>query len=162
MISDGLGIKNPGTGWIQVVVFRVPSGPDTRKNRTGQIRVKWFGYWAGNWVVTVLNSLSFAFIFWHEHKFQGLGSAITTLGFSTEISSTWLLTRFYAGFTSRFSTRFTTEFTAGRTDECTDGCTDGSTTYQMWNEISTDSLPYSVQDSLPYYPPSLTKNVLLV
>ena len=42
--SDGSGTKNPGTGRIRVVVFRVPGGPGTRRIRTGRIRVKKFGY----------------------------------------------------------------------------------------------------------------------
>ena len=46
-ISDGLGTKNPGTGRIRVVLFRVLGGPGTRMNRTGRIRVKEFGYQAG-------------------------------------------------------------------------------------------------------------------
>ena len=39
-ISDGSGTKNPGTGRIRVVLFRVPGRPGTRMNRTGRIRVK--------------------------------------------------------------------------------------------------------------------------
>ena len=42
--SDGSGTKNPGTGRIRVMVFRVPGGPGTSKIRTGRIRVKKFGY----------------------------------------------------------------------------------------------------------------------
>ena len=38
--SDGSGTKNPGTGRIRVVLFRVPGKPGTRMNRTGRIRVK--------------------------------------------------------------------------------------------------------------------------
>ena len=45
--SDGSGTKNPGTGRIRVVLFRVLGGPGTRMNRTGRIRVKEFGYQAG-------------------------------------------------------------------------------------------------------------------
>ena len=29
--SDGLGTKNPGSGRIRVMVFRVPGGPGTRR-----------------------------------------------------------------------------------------------------------------------------------
>ena len=39
-VSDGSGTKNPGTGRIRVVLFRVPGGLGTRMNRTGRIRVK--------------------------------------------------------------------------------------------------------------------------
>ena len=38
--SDGSGTKNPGTGRIRAVLFRVLGGPGTRMNRTGRIRVK--------------------------------------------------------------------------------------------------------------------------
>ena len=41
------GTKNPGTGRIRVMVFRVPGGLGTRMIRTGRIRVKKFGYRAG-------------------------------------------------------------------------------------------------------------------
>ena len=38
--SDGSGTKNPGTGRIRVIFFRVPGGPGTWRIRTGRIRVK--------------------------------------------------------------------------------------------------------------------------
>ena len=40
LTSDGSGTKNPGTGQIRVVLFRVPGRPGTRINRAGRIRVK--------------------------------------------------------------------------------------------------------------------------